>query len=107
MIANSVEAINASIALKQEALNKVTNRKDYARIEAEIKAEQAKLNAITGNTVKQDNEITSLQSRINQLMERQAQDRIRQQVDLETKSPKRVSTLWLTVQKGQCSARTG
>lgn len=83
MVANSVEAINASIALKQEALNKVTNRKDYARIEAEIKAEQAKLNAITGNTVKQDNEITSLQSRINQLMERQAQDRIRQQVDLE------------------------
>lgn len=83
IIANSVEAINASIALKQEALNKVTNRKDYARIEAEIKAEQAKLNAITGNTVKQDNEITSLQSRINQLMERQAQERIRQQVDLE------------------------
>lgn len=83
IIANSVEAINASIALKQEALNKVTNRKDYARIEAEIKAEQAKLNAITGNTVKQDNETTSLQSRINQLMERQAQDRIRQQVDLE------------------------
>lgn len=83
MVANSVEAINASIALKQEALNKVTNRKDYARIEAEIKAEQAKLNAITGNTVKQDNEITSLQSRINQPMERQAQDRIRQQVDLE------------------------
>lgn len=49
MVENSVEAINASIALKRKALEKVTNREDYSRIEAEIKAEQAKLDAITGS----------------------------------------------------------
>lgn len=83
LISGSVAAIEAAIAQKRELLKSVTNRSDYAKIEAEIKAEQAKLNAITGNTVKQDNAITSQQSRINQLMEKQAQERIRQQIDLE------------------------
>lgn len=40
MIAGSVEAIEASIALKQQALKKVTNREDYAKLEAQIKEEQ-------------------------------------------------------------------
>lgn len=50
MIAGSIEAIEAAIALKNEALKKVTNPEDYRKIQAEIKAEQAKLDAITGKT---------------------------------------------------------
>ena len=83
LIAGSIGAIEKSISLKREALKKVTNRSDYAKIEAEIKAEQAKLNVITGNTTKQDNAITSQQSRIDELEQRQARERIRQQIDLE------------------------
>ena len=48
MIDGSIEAIEASISLKQQALKKTTNSKEYKQIEAEIKAEQAKLKAITG-----------------------------------------------------------
>lgn len=55
IIKGSVEAIEAVIALKQQSLKKVSDPKEYARIEAEIKAEQSKLNAIMG--VKPDNEI--------------------------------------------------
>lgn len=83
LIAGSIGAIEKSISLKREALKKVTNRSDYAKIEAEIKAEQAKLKVITGNTTKQDNAITSQQSRIDELEQRQARERIRQQIDLE------------------------
>ena len=50
MVAGSIEAIEAAIALKNEALKKVTNPEDYRKIQAEIKAEQAKLDAITGKT---------------------------------------------------------
>ena len=52
LIEGSVEAIEASISLKQQALKKVTDPKDYKRIEAEIKAEQSKLDAITGKKEK-------------------------------------------------------
>lgn len=48
MIDGSVEAIEAAISLKQEALKKATDPEEYKRIENEIKAEQAKLKAITG-----------------------------------------------------------
>lgn len=48
MVDGSVEAIEAAISLKQQALKKVTDPKEYKRIESEIKAEQAKLRAITG-----------------------------------------------------------
>lgn len=48
MIDGSVKAIEASIAFKQQALSEVTNREDYKRIEAEIKADQEKLKAIKG-----------------------------------------------------------
>lgn len=48
MIDGSVEAIEAAISLKQQALKKVTDPKEYKRIEAEIKAAQSKLKAITG-----------------------------------------------------------
>lgn len=48
IIDGSIEAIEAAIALKREALKNVTNKKDYAKIEAEIKAEQDKLDIITG-----------------------------------------------------------
>ena len=50
MVAGSIEAIEAAIALKNEALKKVTNPEDYRKIQAEIKAEQAKLDAITGKS---------------------------------------------------------
>lgn len=55
IVEGSVEAIESAIAIKQQSLKKVTDPKEYARIEAEIKAEQSKLNAIMG--VKPDNEI--------------------------------------------------
>lgn len=54
LIDGSVEAIEAAISLKQEALKKVTGPKEYKRIEEEIKAEQAKLKAITGEKDKID-----------------------------------------------------
>lgn len=53
MIDGSVEAIEAAISLKQQALKKVTDPKEYNRIDAEIKVEQAKLSAITGEDLKQ------------------------------------------------------
>lgn len=52
IIEGSVEAIEAVIALKQQSLKKVTDPKEYKRIEAEIKVEQAKLRAITGEPLK-------------------------------------------------------
>ena len=50
MVSGSVEAIEAAIALKQQALKKVTNREDYAKLEAQIKEEQKRLDAIKGTT---------------------------------------------------------
>lgn len=52
MIEGSVEAIEAAIALKKDALKKVTNRAEYARVEAEIKAEESKLRTIVGEKEK-------------------------------------------------------
>lgn len=52
MIEGSVEAIEAAISLKQQSLKKVTDPKEYKRIEAEIKAERSKLKAITGEKEK-------------------------------------------------------
>lgn len=48
MIDGSIEAIEAAISLKQQALREVADPKEYKRIESEIEAEQAKLKAITG-----------------------------------------------------------
>ena len=48
MVANSIRAIEAAISLKREKLKDVDNPNEYKRIMAEIKAEQDKLNAITG-----------------------------------------------------------
>jgi hypothetical protein len=56
MIEGSVEAIEAAISLKQQSLKKVTDLKEYKRIEAEIKVEQAKLRAITGEQLKPNND---------------------------------------------------
>lgn len=52
MVDGSIEAIEAAIAFKQQSLKKVTDPKKYKQIEAEIKAEQAKLKAITGEKEK-------------------------------------------------------
>lgn len=46
IIGGSVAAIEATIALKEQALKEVTNAEDYNRISAEIKAEKSKLAAI-------------------------------------------------------------
>ena len=46
IIEGSVAAIEATIALKEQALKEVTNAEDYNRISAEIKAEKSKLAAI-------------------------------------------------------------
>lgn len=52
MIEGSIEAIEAVISLKQQSLKKVTDPKEYKRIEDEIKAERSKLKAITGEKEK-------------------------------------------------------
>lgn len=46
IIEGSVAAIEATIALKEQALKQATNAEDYNRISAEIKAEKSKLAAI-------------------------------------------------------------
>ena len=46
IIEGSVAAIEATIALKEQALKEVTNAEDYNRISAEIKVEKSKLAAI-------------------------------------------------------------
>lgn len=63
MIAGSVEAIEASIALKQQALKKVTNREDYAKLEAQIKEEQKRLDAIKGTSGNKNAEREAEQAR--------------------------------------------
>lgn len=48
----SIAEIEAAIRLKQDALKQVTNRDDYKKIEAEIKALEKQRDAITGQTKK-------------------------------------------------------
>ncbi|MDR0937992.1 MAG: hypothetical protein LBN29_01365 [Mediterranea sp.] len=55
VIEGSVAAIEAVIAAKRESLKKITNKADYQKIEAEIKAEQKKLDAITGGKKQPEN----------------------------------------------------
>lgn len=50
IVEGSVNAIKASIALKEEALGKVTNKEDYDKALKEIEAEKKKLETITGKT---------------------------------------------------------
>lgn len=85
IIEGSVEAIEAVIALKQQSLKKVTDPKEYKRIEAEIKGEQAKLRAITGEPLKsnQADKIRQEQEKYNLLASRQELERIRTSEDLE------------------------
>lgn len=52
--AGSVEAIESSIARKKEALKKLTNKVDYDVAMLDIKAEEKKLEAITGKKDKGD-----------------------------------------------------
>lgn len=63
MVEGSVEAIEASIAIKQQALKKVTNREDYAKIEAQIKEEQKRLDAIKGTSGNKNAEKEAEQAR--------------------------------------------
>lgn len=63
LVAGSVEAIEASIALKQQALKKVTNREDYAKLEAQIKEEQKRLDAIKGTSGNKNAEREAEQAR--------------------------------------------
>lgn len=83
MIDGSVEAIEAIISVKQQALKKVSDPTEYKRIEAEIRAEQMKLEAITGKSAKSDNSIMDQQNRIQDLLYKNVLDRIKTEVDLE------------------------
>lgn len=78
LVSGSIDAIEAAISAKREALKKVTNRKDYIKIESEIKAEEAKLQAITGNTIKeqQKKEQQQLYDELLQLRRTNQQDEI-------------------------------
>lgn len=65
LIDGSVAAIKASISKKQKELEQAIDSIEYKRIEAEIKAEQAKLDAITGATAdKEANKRLKLQSEL-------------------------------------------
>ena len=57
----SVRAIKAAIASMQQELEDVTAPKEYKRIEDKIKAEQAKLDAITGGKPKKSHYVDSYQ----------------------------------------------
>lgn len=61
LVANSVGAIKKAISLKRESLEKLTNKKDYDKVTAEIKAEEKKLEAVTGNKKKEDKQQTKEQ----------------------------------------------
>ena len=77
LVSGSIEAIEAAIIAKREALKKVTNQKDYIKIETEIKAEEAKLQAITGNTTKKQEKLQQqLAEELLQLRRTNQQDEI-------------------------------
>lgn len=83
LVANSIEAIEAVIASKREALKKVTNRKDYLKIEAEIKAEQSKLDAITGSTKQEAERLRKENEKYHFLLDKQKLEQFRKAQDLE------------------------
>ena len=83
IIDGSVGAIKATIAKYQKDMDDVTDPKKYREIEAKIKAEQAKLEAITGPKKDNTNQITEQQNRVAKLMRENALSRIRLQIDLE------------------------
>ena len=86
LIEGSVGAIEAAISLKQAELKKMTNRKDYAKTNAEIEALENKLKAITGKTTKEYNSIIDQQKKINDLLDKQAIERRRKEEDLENQA---------------------
>lgn len=83
LVANSIEAIEADISSKREALKKVTNRKDYLKIEAEIKAEQSKLYAITGSTNQEAEKLRKENEKYNILLDKQKLEQLRKSQDIE------------------------
>lgn len=111
MIEGSVEAIEAAIALKQQSLKKVTDPKAYKRIEAEIKAEQSKLKAITGEKEKnntanyidsyaQSKEIEKASQSIKDALVKSELDILQQQIDLKEKgSEKQLAQIRLNYDK--------
>lgn len=83
LIEGSVGAIEAAISLKQAELKKMTNRKDYAKTNAEIEALENKLKAITEKTTKEYNSIIDQQKKISELLDKQRNERKRREQDLE------------------------
>ena len=61
----------------------MTNRKDYAKTNAEIEALENKLKAITGKTTKEYNSIIDQQKKISELLDKQRNERKRREQDLE------------------------
>lgn len=118
LVNGSIEAIEAAISAKREVLKKVTNRKDYIKIEAEIKAEEAKLQAITGNTTQNQEKQQKLSDELLQLRRTNQQDEInllkegsekkRRQIELdyqkEIDEVKKQRKLWEEAQGGKLTA---
>lgn len=79
----SIAALEASISVKQNALKNVTNKKEYDRINAEIKAEQAKIEKITGEEAKKqaDKRLKIQQKIADELLQLQATNQQRE-IDL-------------------------
>lgn len=79
----SIAALEASISVKQNALKNVTNKKEYDRINAEIKAEQAKIEEITGEEAKKqaDKRLKIQQKIADELLQLQATNQQRE-IDL-------------------------
>lgn len=68
IVANSVAAIEASIAQKKEALKKLTSKEDYVRAMVDIKKEETALKSITGGTDNENNKITEAQKKLKELV---------------------------------------
>ena len=80
---DSIKAMRDSIAARREALEQLsTASKEYARLKAEIEADEQRLSRLTGNAIRA-NAATGQQNRLGELEQQQAQARIRQQTDLE------------------------
>lgn len=92
LIAGSVAAIDASIAVKKQALAEATNPDDYNKIDASIKKLEARRDAITGGKTKTNNApydaakamqklLLDVNDETNKLLVKQQEDSLKKRLD--------------------------